>query len=181
MTIDDQRLLALLRNLDDPEHWEFPRDYDHVATRARFDQLAAHLDQAFDCACSVDRGVQDASFHGDIVIPAAVTKSRDFIVVRFSNFGSLITATAGGVAADTAEPADGLHDEDRSRITAVSAALDRQCRSEGHVFDGGAQGWTRRSRYLSAPPMAAVPRRERRTALGLPVPDGATELRPRPP
>ncbi|WP_431040870.1 hypothetical protein ACQUSR_02580 [Streptomyces sp. P1-3] len=124
MTIEDQRLLALLRNLDDPEHWEFPRDYDHVATRARFDQLAAHLDQAFGCTCSVDRGVQDASFHGDIVIPAVATKGRDFIIVRFSNFGSLITATTGGVAADTAEPADGLHDEDRSRITAAAAALD---------------------------------------------------------
>ncbi|MEU9033387.1 hypothetical protein AB0D45_00455 [Streptomyces sp. NPDC048352] len=124
MTVDDQRLLSLLRNLDDPEHWEFPRDYDHVATRARFDRLAGDIDQAFDCACSVDRGVQDASFHGDIVIPAIATKSRDLVVVRFSNFGSLITAGAGGVRADTPEPAGGLHDEDRSRIKAAAEALD---------------------------------------------------------
>ncbi|MYW19258.1 hypothetical protein GT039_27685 [Streptomyces sp. SID2955] len=124
MTVDDQRLLSLLRNLDDPEHWEFPRDYDHVATRARFDRLAADIDQAFDCTCSVDRGVQDASFHGDIVIPAIATKSSDLVVVRFSNFASLITAGAGGVRADTAEPADELHDEDRIRIKAAAVALD---------------------------------------------------------
>ncbi|MGW7064009.1 hypothetical protein ACWGHM_36670 [Streptomyces sp. NPDC054904] len=123
MTVDDQRLLALLRSLDDPDHWEFPRGYDHAATRTRLNRLAALLDQTFDCTCSVDRGVQDASFHGDIAIPAAATKSGDLVVVRLSNFGSLITASAGGVAGDTTDPAAGLHDEDRSRIEAAAATL----------------------------------------------------------
>ncbi|MEV0281196.1 hypothetical protein AB0I22_33085 [Streptomyces sp. NPDC050610] len=124
MTVDDQHLLSLLRNLDDPEHWEFPRDYDHVATRARFDRLAADIGEAFDCTYSVVRGIQDASFHGNIVIPTIATKSDSFVVIRFSNFGSLITAGAGDISADTAEPADGLHDEDRSRIKAAAVALD---------------------------------------------------------
>ncbi|MEU2270199.1 hypothetical protein ABZ568_28100 [Streptomyces olindensis] len=36
--------------------------------------------------------MKDAGFHGDIVIPAVATESSGSVVVRFSNFGSLITA-----------------------------------------------------------------------------------------
>ncbi|MFE7131766.1 hypothetical protein ACFVIM_12960 [Streptomyces sp. NPDC057638] len=95
MPHDDQRIWALLRDLDDPGHLEVPRDYDHTAARARFEQLAARLDQRFHCVCGVDRGVQDASYHGTIVIPAATTASGDRITITVSNFGDLVAMTLG--------------------------------------------------------------------------------------
>ncbi|WP_199208597.1 hypothetical protein [Streptomyces sp. I4(2020)] len=79
MPLDDQSTWALLRQLDDPQHMEFPRDYDHDATRARFEQLAARLDARFQCTCTVDRQVQDASHHGTVVIPATAADSAEHI------------------------------------------------------------------------------------------------------
>ncbi|MBT2387698.1 hypothetical protein [Streptomyces sp. ISL-11] len=122
MNTDDQHVLSLLRKLDSPDHREFPDDYEAAVTRARFDGLAALLDEKFDCVCDVDRGVEDAGFHGSIVIPAAATESDAFVVVRLSNFG-LTTASAGGLARDSARAVDDLREEDRERIEAVSSAL----------------------------------------------------------
>ncbi|MCI0689100.1 MAG: hypothetical protein L0Y54_17995 [Sporichthyaceae bacterium] len=88
MRLDDEHYWALLRQLDDRDHMEFPRGYDHTATRAGFDSLAARLDQRFGCTCDVDRHVQDASRHGTIVIPDTATTSRDHITITISNFGN---------------------------------------------------------------------------------------------
>ncbi|MEU1185783.1 hypothetical protein ABZ464_50895 [Streptomyces sp. NPDC005820] len=95
MPLDDRHILALLKDLDDPDHTEVPRHYDHAEARARFDKLAARLEQQFHCICSVDRGVQDASHHGTIVIPAAATASGDRITITVSNFGNLVAMTLG--------------------------------------------------------------------------------------
>jgi hypothetical protein len=92
MPLDDQRSWALLRELDDPE---FPQYYDHAATRARFDQLAARLDQRFHHPCTVDRGVQDANHHGTIVIPATATASGEHLTITVSNYGNLVAVTLG--------------------------------------------------------------------------------------
>ncbi|MEU1182499.1 hypothetical protein ABZ464_33630 [Streptomyces sp. NPDC005820] len=89
MPLDDQHVWDLLRHLDDPNHMECPRGYDHAAARARFDRLATRLDQRFRCTCSVDRGVQDASHHGTIVIPDTAAASGERITVTVSNFGNL--------------------------------------------------------------------------------------------
>ncbi|WP_416966678.1 hypothetical protein [Streptomyces sp. 4F14] len=95
MPLDDQDVWDLLRRLDDPNHLEFPRGYDHAAARARFDRLAGRLDRRFRCTCSVDRGVQDASHHGTIVIPDTAAASGERITVIVSNFGNSAAVTLG--------------------------------------------------------------------------------------
>ncbi|MEU9169064.1 hypothetical protein AB0D34_14885 [Streptomyces sp. NPDC048420] len=106
MNLDDRQTWALLRQLDDPDHMEFPRDYDHVATRAKFEWLVSLLDERFRCACDVDRHIQDASHHGTIVIPQSVTDSAEHISVTVSNFGDLATVALG---------VPGSHDADEER------------------------------------------------------------------
>ncbi|MFD8222914.1 hypothetical protein ACFV16_01895 [Streptomyces massasporeus] len=124
MPLDDDRMWALLRELDDPDHMAFPRGYDHTATRARFDQLAARLEQRFDCTCSVDRGVQDASHHGTIVIPTTATVSGDHIAIRVSNFGNLVAVTLGNPGSYDMEQEETLFDSaDRHCIADELEAL----------------------------------------------------------
>ncbi|MEV7924693.1 hypothetical protein [Kitasatospora sp. NPDC088779] len=124
MPLDDQHIWALLRDLDDPDHMEFPQNYDHAATRARFDQLAARLNQRFQCTCSVDRGVQDASHHGTIVIPTTATASGDHIAIRVSNFGALVTVTLGNPGSYDEEEENLLFETaDRRRIKDEVEAL----------------------------------------------------------
>ncbi|MER7672436.1 hypothetical protein ABTY61_28810 [Kitasatospora sp. NPDC096128] len=96
MPLDDQHIWALLRDLDASDIAEFPPIYDHARTRARFDELAARLDQRFGCTCAVDRGVQDANHHGTIVIPTAATASGEHITITVSNYGNLVAVTLGG-------------------------------------------------------------------------------------
>ena len=95
MPLDDQQAWALLHQFEDPDRLEIPRGYDHTAARARFDQLADRLEHAFGCVCHVDRGVQDASHHGTIVIPEDATSSPDHITITVSNFGDLVAVTLG--------------------------------------------------------------------------------------
>ncbi|MBO2453423.1 hypothetical protein J4573_40465 [Actinomadura barringtoniae] len=105
----------LLRGLDDPEHMEFPADYDHSETRARFDLLVEELDKAFTCRCRADRQVQDASHHGDVLVPAAHTAGGEQIIIRVSNFGDLAVYSPGnlGQYLDAEKP---LPAEDRRRV-----------------------------------------------------------------
>ncbi|MBB4925784.1 hypothetical protein FHR34_004777 [Kitasatospora kifunensis] len=107
MPLDEQHSWALLRELDAPDGLDFPRSYvtydtyNHAATRARFDQLAARLDQRFRCTCTVDRGVQDANHHGTIVIPATATASGEHLTITVSNYGNLVAVTLGSPAGTT--------------------------------------------------------------------------------
>lgn len=124
MPLDDQHMWSLLRELDDPDHMEFPRGYDRTATRTRFDQLAARLDQHFHCTCSVDRGVQDASHHGTIRIPATATASGDHITITVSNFGDLVAVTLGNPGSyDQGEENLLFEAADRHRIDGELEAL----------------------------------------------------------
>ncbi|GAA4529916.1 hypothetical protein [Amycolatopsis samaneae] len=107
MPLDDEATRALLRDLDDPEYLEHPRGYDHPAARARFDRLAAGLDERFRCSCAVDRNVQDASHHGTIVVPATATAGADHLTVTVSNFGDLAVVTLGN---------PGSHDEEEEQV-----------------------------------------------------------------
>ncbi len=124
MPLDDQQTLALLRDLDDPDHVEFPRNYDHAATRARFDQLAATLDQRFRCTCSVDRDVQDASHYGSMAVPGTATAGGHHIAVRVSKFGNLVAVTLVNPGSQDGEE-EGVRFEsaDRRRIDDVLEAL----------------------------------------------------------
>ncbi|MFJ1709451.1 hypothetical protein [Kitasatospora sp. NPDC088346] len=137
MPLNDQHIWALLRGLDDPDHIEFPRNYDHTATRAQFDQLAATLDQRFRCTCSVDRGVQDASHHGTIVVPITATASGDHIAIRVSNFGNLVAVTLGN---------PGSYDEEEEGILFESSdrrRIDDQLEALGYIAVSEHLLWTR--------------------------------------
>ncbi|MFF9774205.1 hypothetical protein ACF1HJ_11145 [Streptomyces sp. NPDC013978] len=137
MTLDDESAWALLRRLDDPDHMEFPRGYDHAAVRARFDRLAARLDQQFQCTCSVDRYVQDASHHGTITIPHTATASGQHITVTVSNFGNLTAVTLGNPGSyDADEERELFQAPDRHRVDGALEALDYVAISE-HLL------WTR--------------------------------------
>ncbi|MFI6779623.1 hypothetical protein [Micromonospora sp. NPDC050276] len=89
MPADDAQLWQLLHSLDDPDHREFPANYNHQRARARFNQLAERVNRDFSCQCWGDREVQDASFHGRIDIPAAATTTGERLVIVVSNFGDL--------------------------------------------------------------------------------------------
>ncbi|MEU8976488.1 hypothetical protein AB0D11_46360 [Streptomyces monashensis] len=137
MPLDDQSTRALLRQLDDPQHMEFPRGYDPDATRARFEQLAARLNARFQCTCIVDRQVQDASHHGTIVIPATAADSAEHITVTISNFGNLAVVTLGNPGSYSEEEArELLHATDRLSVEEELEALDYTVISE-HLL------WTR--------------------------------------
>ncbi|ANZ15274.1 hypothetical protein O1L44_04815 [Streptomyces noursei] len=126
MPLGDQHAWELLRALDDPDHMEFPRGYDHTAARARFDHLATRLDQRFQCTCTVDRGVQDASHHGTIVIPDAATASGEHIIVTISNFGNLATLALGSPGShdeEEAEEREPCRNTDRHRVAEELEAL----------------------------------------------------------
>lgn len=120
---DDDHLRSVLRELDDPESIEFPRDQARRTAPCRFEQLVRLLEERFRCVCEVDRGVRDASFRGEIVVPSTAARSGQRVIVRLSNFGSLITAGAGGQARDSSLAVERLHEEDRDRIAAASAGL----------------------------------------------------------
>lgn len=113
---------VLLRSLDDPDHIEFPSDYDHKATRQLFDELVTRLDAAFACRTDVDRHVEDASLHASVRLPAAATATGEVLVVCVSNFGTLATVAV-------TNPGAYSQDEFEARLVArdatrIYAALD---------------------------------------------------------
>lgn len=148
MPLDDQQAWALLHQLDDPDHLEVPRGYNHAAARARFDQLATRLDDAFACACHVDCGVQDASHHGTILIPETATSSPDHITITVSNFGDLVAVTLGNPGCyDADEEREYLLPDDRGRIDRVLDEVGYVAISE-HLLDtpyGGVSNSLRRA------------------------------------
>ena len=77
--------------LDDPINVEFPADYDRYAVERSFDTLVGLLEAGFGTSCRVDAGssIQDASYFGQVVVPAAATGSGADVFVRVSNFGKL--------------------------------------------------------------------------------------------
>lgn len=117
MPADDAQLWQLLHSLDDPDHLEFPANYDHRRARARFNQLAQRLDRDVNCQTRVDRHAQDASFHGRIEIPASATTTGHPLVIVISNFGDLaVLAVDNPGVWDDEEAAQLLHPDDGTRI-----------------------------------------------------------------
>jgi hypothetical protein len=115
MQADDARTRELLQAHDDPDHLEFPADFDSEHTAARFAQLASHLRTAFG-ACSSSTG-QDSSFHGDIEVPAVATSGGLIVRVVVSNFGDLAAVTSDeALYRDDAELAELLHPADAARV-----------------------------------------------------------------
>ncbi len=163
MRVEGDQMWVLLRSLDDPDHLEWPGDYDHAATRQLFDELVERLDVEFSCRCEADRHVEDASLHARVDIPAAVTESGERLVISISNFGQLATVsvTNPGVWSET-EFEGLLAPSDASRIYPALDALGYQVVPEEPLwsdYDGpsalaaidaryGATWWTRFFDYL---------------------------------
>lgn len=114
-----ESLKRLLGDLDDPEHMERASDFDLGATEKRFADMVVRLERDFGTTCRIDAGVvvQDASYYGQVVVPAEATNSGADLFIRVSNFGS--TAVLGIEAPGTYldEEVDALLDgADRDRI-----------------------------------------------------------------
>lgn len=90
----EAELVAMLRDLDDPEWLERPRDYDRGETGALFNDLVAHLEDDFATPCVSERDTQDSSEYGRVTVPADATVCGTRIVVCVSKFGSLALVCA---------------------------------------------------------------------------------------
>src|SRR5688500_19602337 len=82
---------ARLRSADDPERLEFPEGYDEAAEALRFQRLRQALEAAFGCECAASSRPRllDATFFGEVIVPASASGGSADIVVRVSAFGSL--------------------------------------------------------------------------------------------
>ncbi|MFB6678704.1 hypothetical protein ACFCWG_41075 [Streptomyces sp. NPDC056390] len=94
MTEHIEDLVALLRELDDPEWLEWPRAYDRGAVGAQFNGLVAQLEDDFAAPCVSERDTQDSSEYGRVTVPADATVCGTRIVVCVSKFGSLALVCA---------------------------------------------------------------------------------------
>ncbi|WP_406105727.1 hypothetical protein [Micromonospora globbae] len=159
MPADEAQLWQLLHSLDDPNHLEFPANYNHQRARARFNQLVERLNRDFGCQCDVDREVQDASFHGRIDVPAAATATGERLVIVISNFGDLaVLAVENPGVWDDEEAAQVLHPDDTTRIRRALDDLGYTLIPEGPLwkrYDGPGDTlapddtwWTRYFDYL---------------------------------
>ncbi|MFB6583728.1 MULTISPECIES: hypothetical protein [unclassified Streptomyces] len=119
-----QSLWTLLRELDASGDAEFPRDFDRTATRERFGELVARIDAEFGRSCLDEQDVQEAAYHGRIIVPVAATASADFITVLVSNFGDLALITLGNPDSYDEEETEYLLDAtDLGRITGILDGL----------------------------------------------------------
>lgn len=118
MQIKSGELWELLHQLDDPVHLEKPQGFDWEAARRQFDGLVFRLNAAFGTACGADRGVQDATYHAQVIVPAAATATGQNLVVRVSNFGNLAVLALGNPGTYGQEEFDALvHEIDLARIS----------------------------------------------------------------
>ena len=90
----DAALLAVMRELDDPDWMEWPQSYDRGAAAVRHARLRARLDADFRTACEVSQDEQDSSEYGRVLVSAEATRCGTRIVVCVSKFGSLAVICA---------------------------------------------------------------------------------------
>ncbi|MFB7540268.1 hypothetical protein ACFC0N_10285 [Streptomyces zaomyceticus] len=121
---------AVLRAADrvqGPYHLEFPDGFDHCRAVARAQALAERLRADFDRPCVLDTGVQDASFHATVVVPAEATAAGEQIAIRLSNHGdfAVVAAERPGcyVDLDEAEASAALTSADRRTVETAVASL----------------------------------------------------------
>jgi hypothetical protein len=89
VTMSETDLLALLRELDDPEWLEWPENYDRGRARSLLDTLVARPEQDFATPCTAEHDTQDSSEYGRVVVPTQTTACGTRIVVCISKFGLL--------------------------------------------------------------------------------------------
>ncbi|ALC25708.1 hypothetical protein ABE83_00330 [Streptomyces sp. CFMR 7] len=89
MVMSETELLALLRELDDPERPKQPLNYDRAAVALAFGGLVGRLEADFGVRCESEHDAQDSSEYGRVRVPAEATVCGTRIVVCVSKFGSL--------------------------------------------------------------------------------------------
>ncbi|KAB7846879.1 hypothetical protein [Streptomyces mobaraensis] len=94
MTETEAYLVKLLRQLDDPECLEWPRDYNRDEMATAFGRLVSRLEDDFATCCVVEQEVQDSSEYGRLIVPAEATVCGTRLVVCVSKFGSLALVSA---------------------------------------------------------------------------------------
>ncbi|MER5307252.1 hypothetical protein ABT034_05615 [Streptomyces sp. NPDC002773] len=92
--MSETELLALLRELDDPDRLEQPLQYDRAVTGLAFSGLVRRLEADFGAPCESERDTQDSSEYGRIHVPADATICGTRSVVCVSKFGSLAEVCA---------------------------------------------------------------------------------------
>ncbi|WP_329112042.1 hypothetical protein [Streptomyces sp. NBC_01353] len=92
--MSEMELLALLRELDDPERLEWPLHCDRAAAGLAFGRLVRRLEMGFGALCESERDTQDSSEYGRVREPADATICGTRIVVCVSKFGSLAEVCA---------------------------------------------------------------------------------------
>ncbi|MEU9519910.1 hypothetical protein [Streptomyces sp. NPDC048224] len=121
LALDEIR--TLLREHDDPDHRERPRDFDPREAVRRFDLLTGALRRRF--GPSVRAGLhQDSSACGRCSVPADGAGPAGGLWVELSNFGGFVTAGTG--THWTADSATGLSGE-------FVTWLDEVCTASGCV------------------------------------------------
>src|SRR5262245_20205171 len=108
-----------LRDADDPVRGERPKHFRLRQTARRFSALVEGLDRAFACRCDAEAYplVQDASFYGQVRIPASATAMGAEIHIRVSNFACLAVYGLEGLGAYSDAERDVLLDAaDRDRV-----------------------------------------------------------------
>ncbi|MEU4169309.1 hypothetical protein AB0F46_20850 [Streptomyces sp. NPDC026665] len=117
-------LLALLRELDDPQWLEWPRNYDRSQIGVRFGDLVSRLDDGFAAHCTAHQDTQDSSEYGRVVVPGDATACGTRIVVCVSKFGSLALVCADNPGAFLGtEEAQTEGELDGADLTRVNRAL----------------------------------------------------------
>ena len=82
----------LLKAADHPWELEQPPDWDPLAATERFLRLSGDVNRIVGAECEVELWpmIKHATFHGEIVLPAAALQREGYAVVRVSNFGDLV-------------------------------------------------------------------------------------------
>ncbi len=119
----DQRVLRRLEQADrrpGPDHLEFPDGFDHPRARRLLTELHARLEKEFAHPCTVDRHIQDASFHALVGVPAEAAGAGVHIGIRLSNYADLavITLPSPGIhqSLDDAVSQGDLTETDRRKV-----------------------------------------------------------------
>ncbi|MFD8475164.1 hypothetical protein ACFV2E_24445 [Streptomyces globisporus] len=94
MVMSETELLALLRELDDPQRMERPLNYDRAASAIAFGGLVGRLEKDFGVQCEFERDTLHTSEYGRVRVPAEATVCGTRIVVCVSKFGSLAAVCA---------------------------------------------------------------------------------------
>jgi hypothetical protein len=92
----DAATLSKLQAADDPQHYDYPREFNHQESLNRVCAVKPLLEDIAGCLMSLDDQVQDASYFADLCLTEpregnGIEHMRVTFCVRFSCFGSLVT------------------------------------------------------------------------------------------